>query len=62
MSLNDQRNHLPEDVLDTLWPEDQDFTMEDWRDEVRSRDTRLGYEDWVIHQQESARFEQEDIS
>jgi hypothetical protein len=30
--------------------EDKDFTHEAWRQEVAEENTRLGYEDWVVHQ------------
>ena len=29
--------------------EDEEFTREDWRDDVRGKKTQLGYFDWVIH-------------
>lgn len=29
------------------------FPVEDWQADVANGDTRLGYEDWVIHQMES---------
>lgn len=33
--------------------EDPDFPREDWRDDVRGKNTQLGYFDWVIHNLES---------
>jgi hypothetical protein len=29
--------------------EDEEFTREDWRDDVRGKNTQIGYFDWVIH-------------
>ena len=33
--------------------EDSDFSREDWKNDVASGDTQLGYFDWVIHNIES---------
>lgn len=29
--------------------EDEEFTRDDWREDVRQNNTQLGYSDWVIH-------------
>lgn len=34
-------------------PEDPDYPIEDWKYEVQSGDTRLGYEQWVESRKES---------
>ena len=37
--------------------QDSEYTPHDWRHEVASRDTVLGYADWVEHQLESDKFD-----
>ena len=34
--------------------ENEDFPVEDWQYGVRNGDTRLGYDDWVAHNLETA--------
>jgi hypothetical protein len=33
--------------------EDDEFPMSDWKYDVANGDTKLGYEDWVLHNIES---------
>jgi hypothetical protein len=34
------------------WENQEDFTVEEWREEVIADDTRLGYREWVEHKRE----------
>lgn len=50
------------DVFDpNTWPRFSDFTFEDWQAEVANGDTRLGYENWVEHQRESALEDENEV-
>ena len=33
---------------DDFWGQNRNYTQEDWVDEVKKGDTRLGYWDWVL--------------
>jgi len=35
------------------WVEDPEYPVSDWQYDVQNGDTRLGYPDWVLHQQEA---------
>jgi len=39
----------------SVWDEDAEYPMKDWRYEVSNGDTVLGYQDWVKHQREANR-------
>jgi hypothetical protein len=39
---------------ESCWDEHADYPVADWRHEVAEDNTRLGYIDWVNHQQEAA--------
>jgi hypothetical protein len=39
------------------WDEDGTYPVKDWQYEVGNGDTRLGYWDWVVEQQEAAAAE-----
>lgn len=41
-----------EDERNDYWGEDEDCPSEDWRYDVANGDTRLGYWEWVEHQNE----------
>lgn len=43
-----------------FWGEHPEFSLEDWKHEVANDDTRLGYWDWVISEQEKASDESEE--
>jgi FAD/FMN-containing dehydrogenase len=36
------------------WEDDPDWPVEEWMEDVRGNNTRLGYLDWVAHQRETA--------
>ena len=40
--------------MKSIWDNDPDFPVTDWRYEVANDDTRLGYAEWVAAQKASA--------
>lgn len=37
--------------IDSHWDDHPDYPVKDWQYEVANGDTRLGYKDWVEHQE-----------
>jgi hypothetical protein len=48
---------IPDGV--SVWDDDEQFPIEDWRSEVINDDTRLGYWEWVYHGRQIALDEDE---
>ena len=43
------------------WIENPYYPVSEWQDEVRSNDTRLGYADWVVHQEEADDYDEQNL-
>lgn len=53
------QKHYDNQAKDGRWGEHPVYSYEDWRYEVMERNTRIGYWEWVLHQIEEAKWDEE---
>lgn len=52
-SLQQVEPAVPVPEPESCWDEHADYPLADWQHEVAEDNTRLGYVEWVSHQQEA---------